>query len=178
MKHMFMKGYTHIYTGNGKGKTSAALGLAFRAAGSGIKSIIIQFMKGLPTGEQEAALKLNGLITIEQYGSDTFCSPDDVSREKHRENADRGYERARALVRSGEYPIVILDEIITAAKFGLVSINDVIDLMRSKHESVELVLTGRTADQQLVRHADLVTEMKEIKHYYHAGVAERKGIEH
>ena len=87
---MLSKGYIHIYTGNGKGKTSAALGLAFRASGSGLRSIIIQFMKGLPTGELEAASKLGGLITIERYGSTRFCRPDDGSFEEHRKYRPRG----------------------------------------------------------------------------------------
>jgi cob(I)alamin adenosyltransferase len=174
---MFKKGYTHIYTGNGKGKTSAALGLALRAAGSGIRSIVIQFMKGLPTGEQEAVMKLDGLITIEQYGSTSFCTMDDESAEEHREYVRLGYERAAGVLKSGEYRIVILDELVTAAMFGLVSNEDIIALIRIKPETTELVLTGRGADRRLIRHADLVTEMREIKHYYRSGVGPRKGIE-
>ncbi|OHD63505.1 MAG: hypothetical protein A2176_11355 [Spirochaetes bacterium RBG_13_51_14] len=171
------KGYTHLYTGNGKGKTSAALGLAFRAAGSGLRSIIIQFMKGLPSGEIDAAEKMGGLIAIERYGSTRFCRPDDGSMDEHREHARRGYGRAREVLTGGGYPVVILDEIITAAAFGLVSDEDIIALIRSKPEAVELVLTGRGAADGLIGHADLVTEMREIKHYYQKGVAPRKGIE-
>jgi cob(I)alamin adenosyltransferase len=177
MKHMLSKGYTHIYTGNGKGKTSAALGLAFRAAGSGIRSIVIQFMKGRPSGEIDAAAKLDGLVTIEQYGSDRFCRPDDGSFKEHREHALRGLDRARTAISCGGYSIVILDEIITAAKFGIISDEDIIALIREKPESVELVLTGRGASDELVARADLVTEMREIRHYYQNGVAPRKGIE-
>lgn len=179
MKQMIGKGYTHIYTGPGKGKTSAALGLAFRAAGSGLKSIIIQFMKGLPSGEIESAARTGGLITIERYGSERFCRPDagDGSMEEHREHARRGYERAAGLISGGDYPVVILDEIVTACAFGLISEEEIITLMKSKPEGTELVLTGRGATGGLISHADLVTEMREIKHYYQCGVSPRKGIE-
>ncbi len=177
MKHMISKGYIHIYTGNGKGKTSAALGLAFRASGSGLRSIIIQFMKGLPTGELEAASKLGGLITIERYGSRRFCRPDDGSFDEHRQYTLEGYSRAREVLAGALFDIVILDEIITAVKFGLLTDDDVLALCSARHDATELVLTGRGASNALIGRADLVTEMKEIKHYYQAGVAPRKGIE-
>jgi len=177
VKHMISKGYTHVYTGNGKGKTSAALGLAFRAAGSGLRSVVIQFMKGLPSGEINAAAKLGGLVSIEQYGSDRFCRPDDGSFKEHRENALRGLDRARAALAGGGYTIVVLDEIVTAVKFGIISEQEIISLIKSKPETVELVLTGRGASDSLIAHADLATEMREIKHYYRNGVAPRKGIE-
>jgi cob(I)alamin adenosyltransferase len=177
VKQMLGTGYTHIYTGPGKGKTSAALGLAFRAAGSGLKSVIIQFMKGLPSGEIEAAARMGGLITIERYGSERFCRPDDGSFEEHRAHARRGYERAAAVLESGEYSVVILDEIVTAMTFRLVTEEDVIALIERKKDGTELVLTGRGATDGLIRRADLVTEMREIKHYYRDGVPPRKGIE-
>ena len=177
MKSLFTKGYTHLYTGDGKGKTSAALGLAFRAAGSGIRSIVIQFMKGLPTGEQDAASMLGGLITIEQFGSSRFCRPDEGLRDEDMHLVRRGYERAKEVLLGGEYQIVILDEIITAVHFGLLSDEDILRLIQGKPETIELVLTGRSASEELIRQADLVTEMKEIKHYYRAGAAPRKGIE-
>ncbi len=177
MKQMLSKGYIHIYTGNGKGKTSAALGLAFRAAGSGLRSIIIQFMKGLPTGELEAASKLGGLITIERYGSMRFCRPDDSSFEEHRRYTLEGYGRAREVITGSLFDIVILDEIITAVKFGLLTDNDVLTLCSERRDVTELVLTGRGASDALIGRADLVTEMKEIKHYYRAGVTPRRGIE-
>ncbi len=176
---MIGKGYTHIYTGPGKGKTSAALGLAFRASGYGLKSVIIQFMKGLPSGEIEAAARSGGLVTIERYGSERFCRPDacDGSLEEHREHARRGYERAAGLIASGGYRVVILDEIITACAFGLITEEEIIGLMKSKPDGTELVLTGRGATEGLISQADLVTEMREIKHYYQNGVPPRKGIE-
>jgi cob(I)alamin adenosyltransferase len=177
MKRFFTKGYTHIYTGDGKGKTSAALGLAFRAAGSGIKSIVIQFMKGLPTGEQEASIRLGNIITIEQFGSRRFCRMEDGPQEEHRHLARQGLARAREVLLGGVHPIVILDEIITAVKYGLLSDEDIIALIRGKPDTVELVLTGRSASDALINSADLVTEMKEIKHYFRNGAPPRKGIE-
>lgn len=177
MKQMLSKGYIHIYTGNGKGKTSAALGLAFRASGSGLRSIIIQFMKGLPTGELEAAAKSGGLITIERYGSTRFCRPDDGSLDEHRQFTLEGYGRAKEVLAGAFFDIVILDEIITAAKFGLLSDDDILALCGARQDATELVLTGRGASDALIARADLVTEMKEIKHYYQAGVTPRRGIE-
>jgi cob(I)alamin adenosyltransferase len=174
---MLSKGYTHIYTGNGKGKTSAALGLAFRAAGSGLTTMVIQFMKGQGSGEIDACKKMDGLITIEQYGSDRFCKPDDGSIDEHRSFTRRGYERTRAVMAGAGYSIVILDEIITAAKFGLISDDDIISIIEAKPQSMELVLTGRGASDRLMDHADLVTEMREIRHYYQKGAAPRRGIE-
>lgn len=174
---MLSKGYIHIYTGSGKGKTSAALGLAFRASGSGFRSIIIQFMKGLPTGELDAASMLGGLITIERYGSTRFCRPDDGSFEEHRKFALEGYARAKEVLAGALFDIVILDEIITAVKFGLLTDGDILALCGARLDATELVLTGRGASEALIGRADLVTEMKEIKHYYQAGVAPRKGIE-
>jgi cob(I)alamin adenosyltransferase len=174
---MLSKGYTHIYTGTGKGKTSASLGLAFRAAGSGLRTMIIQFMKGQGSGEIDACKKMGGLITIEQYGSDRFCRPDDGSFDEHRDFTRRGYERAREVIKAGGHSIVILDEIITAVTFGLVSDDDIISLIEARPESMELVLTGRGASDRLIDRADLVTEMKEIRHYYQTGVAPRRGIE-
>jgi cob(I)alamin adenosyltransferase len=174
---MLSKGYIHIYTGNGKGKTSAALGLAFRASGSGLRSIIIQFMKGLPTGELDAAAKSGGLITIERYGSTRFCRPDDGSFDEHRQFTLAGYRRAGEVLAAALFDIIILDEIITAAKFGLLSDDDILALCDARHDDTELVLTGRGASDILIARADLVTEMKEIKHYYQAGVAPRRGIE-
>ncbi len=174
---MISKGYTHLYTGNGKGKTSAALGLAFRAAGSGFRSVVIQFMKGQPSGEIDAAARLGGLVSIEQYGSDRFCRPDDGSFEEHREFALRGLDRAREVLTGGDYSIVVLDEIVTAAKFGIVSEREIIALIKCKPEAVELVLTGRGATPGILALAGLVTRMIEEKHPYAEGMPARRGIE-
>ena len=174
---MIGRGYVHIYTGNGKGKTSAALGLAFRAAGSGLATLVIQFMKGLPSGEREAAAMTGGLVRVESHGSERFCRPDDGSMEEHRAHAERGLARAREAVSGRECPVVVLDEIVTAASFGIVTEGEVLDIIGMKPEGLELVLTGRGATGAMIDRADLVTEMREIKHYYMNGVPPRKGIE-
>lgn len=172
------KGYIHIYTGNGKGKTTAALGLCFRAAGCGMSSVFIQFMKGQKTGELSASRMTDSLITIEQYGSPKLLlnnNPDIF--EEHRSEAIKGYARAMELLRNGGYEIVVLDEILNLLNFKMIDVQMVIDLIRAKPESVELILTGRGAPEELMRLADLVTEMREIKHYFNSGVKARKGIE-
>jgi len=171
------KGYIHIYTGNGKGKTSAALGLALRAAGSGCRSCIVQFMKGQHYGELDAAGLLGGLVTIEQYGHPEFCriseTPDSGDVERAHEALSRVYE----LMSSGACDILVADEIITSVLFKLVNEQDVLDVMARKPPGLEFVLTGRGATQPMIDAADLVTEMKEVKHYYARGVNARKGIE-
>ena len=172
------RGYTHIYTGDGKGKTTAALGLCFRAAGHGMRSMIIQFMKGQETGEINAAGMTGGLITIEQYGSPKLLLDNrpDIFQE-HRTGAMKGYNRAMELLKKDEFRIVVLDEILSLLNFKLMELNMITELIRVKPEHVELILTGRGAPDELVRLADLVTEMREIKHYYSEGVKARKGIE-
>ena len=174
---MAERGYIHLYTGNGKGKTTAALGLVLRAAGVSMKSLIIQFMKGLPTSAMESVKKLGGLVHIEQYGSRDFCRPDDDTFEEHRELAARGVDRAREAIKGSEYDLIVLDEIITATLFNLISLETVIELMKLKPAHRELVLTGRGATEKLIEQADLATEMVELKHYYTRGVPARRGIE-
>ncbi len=169
------KGYIHIYTGNGKGKTTASLGVAFRAMGRGMKVYIGQFMKGQKYGELESAKRFKDLLKIEQFGKDTFVHIKFPSEEDIK-MAKEGLERIRSALKEG-YDIVIADEIITAVHFNLLSEEDVINLMRNKPERVELILTGRYATQKMIEFADLVTEMKEVKHYYTKGVLARDGIE-
>lgn len=168
----------HLYTGHGKGKTTAALGLALRAAGHGMKSIIIQFMKGQQYGELDAVKRFDGLITIEQHGSAEFCRPDDENAEEHRRYANQAIERSREVLYGGSYPLVVLDEIVTAHLFKLIGLNEILGLLKGRPAHVELVLTGRGAPKELIDACDLVTEMKEVKHYYTAGVGARKGIEY
>ena len=174
---MIKKGYTQIYTGNGKGKTTAALGLALRASGAGLKTLFIQFMKGQTYSELDAVKKLKGLITIEQYGSGKFCKPGGKDFEEHYSLAQKGLNRAAEVLKTGEYSIIVLDEIITSIQFGLITIEDIINLIEIKKENVELILTGRGAPEELIKRADLVTEMKDIKHYYNEGIQARTGIE-
>ncbi|HRZ26391.1 MAG TPA: cob(I)yrinic acid a,c-diamide adenosyltransferase [Spirochaetota bacterium] len=170
------QGYVHIYTGNGKGKTSAALGLVLRAAGAGMRCLMIQFMKGREYSELRALARLHDLVFVEQYGSRDFCMPGE-NRDEHREFARDGYDRARAALSEGNYSVVVLDEIITAMKAGLLSEDALLGLIGLKRPETELVLTGRGATEALIARADLVTEMVEVKHYYSRGVPARRGIE-
>ena len=174
---MLEKGFIQLYTGNGKGKTTASLGLALRAAGTGLKTIIIQFMKGQHYSELESVKKLDGLITIEQYGSKKFCMPDKKNFDDHYYYARKGFTRALDVIEDDQYSIVILDEIVTALLFTLVTMDDIKEIIKKKPDNRELVLTGRGAPQEVIDLCDLVTEMKEIKHYYTEGVLNRVGIE-
>ena len=169
------KGCVQIYTGNGKGKTTAALGLALRAAGAGLKVFIGQFAKGTPCSEHKAIAKFAIGITIRQFGKECFIrrTPDDDDMKLAR----KGFREVQKVIASDKYDLVILDEITTANKYGLVEVDDVLELIKTKPATVELVLTGRNADKRLIKAADLVTEMKEVKHYYKTGLSARVGIE-
>ena len=169
------KGCVQIYTGNGKGKTSAALGLALRAVGAGLKVFIGQFAKGSPCSEHKAIAKFAPGMKIKQFGKESFIrrTPD----EDDMKLAQKGFREIRKIVASRKYDLVILDEITIANKYGLVKVDAVLDLIKAKPASVELVLTGRNADRRLVKAADLVTEMREVKHYHKAGLPARVGIE-
>ena len=169
------KGYVQVYTGDGKGKTSAALGLALRASGHGLRTYIGQFMKGQHYGELDA-LRDHPLITIEQYG-DVRCIRREEVTPDHVAQAHRGLERAREALLSGRYDIVVLDEVNVAIWFGLLDVEEVLALLDERPAHVEVILTGRRAPQELIERADLVTEMREVKHYYQQGVMARKGIE-
>ena len=166
-----------IYTGNGKGKTTAALGLAMRAVGHGLKVIMIQFMKGqINYGELEAAQKLPG-FSIEQYGRPDFVNPENPDKEDI-DFAQKALMRGRDVIAKGEHDIVILDEIIVAQSFGLITCDDIIDLIKMTPEKIELVLTGRYMCDELTEYADLISEIREIKHHFQAGTSARKGIEY
>jgi cob(I)alamin adenosyltransferase len=166
-----------IYTGNGKGKTTAALGLAMRAAGHGLKVIMIQFMKGkIDYGELVSARHLPN-FTIEQYGRPEFVDPSNPDQEDIR-LAREGFSRARAAVMSQEYDIVILDELNVAVDYGLISTGDVITLFEERPKKVALVLTGRYLPEAFVPYADLITECREVKHYFNRGRKARKGFEY
>ncbi len=168
------KGYVQVYTGNGKGKTTAALGLALRAAGAGLKVFIAQFIKGERCSEHLALERLGEAITYRQYGRGLIRSTpaqEDIAA------AREGMREADEAVRSGSYDVVILDEVNVAVFLGLIGVEEVLGLIRGKPPAVELVLTGRNAHDAVMEEADLVTEMREIKHYYEKGVQARRGIE-
>lgn len=169
------RGYVQVYTGDGKGKTTAALGLALRAAGHGMRTYIGQFMKGQHYGELDA-LRDHPHITIEQYGDPRCIRHEEVTPE-HVAQARRGLERARQAMLSREYAIVVLDEANVAIWFGLLEVGEVLGFLDERPETVEVVLTGRRAPEELIERADLVTEMRAVKHTYERGVGARKGIE-
>jgi cob(I)alamin adenosyltransferase len=171
------KGYVQVYTGNGKGKTTAALGLAFRALGCGLKTYIGQFMKGQTYSELDAVKKVPNFITIEQYGNVDFTYTKDPPKPENLKSAKAGLAKAKKAMLSGRYNIIILDEINTAYFFHLITIDEMMDFVKAKPDGVELVFTGRYAPKELIEAADLVTEMVEIKHYYKTGTISRKGIE-
>jgi len=171
------KGMVQIYTGTGKGKTTAALGLAFRAAGHGYKTKIIQLMKGrINYGELRAARKFKGLIEIVQCGRKEFVDKKHPAK-IDLELAQKAIRLAQQELQKAEVDLLILDEIICALDYHLVRLSQVLELIRKKPAQMELILTGRAAPKSLCSVADLVTEMKEKKHYWQKGIKGRKGIE-
>ena len=170
-----MSGYVHVYTGNGKGKTTAALGLALRAAGAGMKVFIAQFAKARTCSEHKALERFSDLITIRLYGHGGFIG--DQPTESDKAAARQGLEETRSALLSGAYQVVILDEANVATRLGLLPAEDLIALIAERPADVELVITGRGADASVLKAADLVTEMRAVKHYYERGVQARPGIE-
>jgi len=169
------RGFVHVYTGEGKGKTTAAFGLALRASGHGKRVYVGQFMKGSPYGEA-AALAGNPLIVVEQFGDPRCIGRDEVSA-LHRAHAAEGFARALAALGSPDIDVVVLDELDVAVLFGLLTERQCVELIEARRPGVELVITGRGAPRAVVERADLVTEMREVKHYYRRGVLARAGIE-
>lgn len=171
----FMKGYIQVYTENGKGKTKAALGLSIRAAGAGLKVFIVQFLKMGDYSEIKALERFSDLITIEQYGLGRFIkgkpSPEDI------EAGRKGLEKLKSIIAAGEHDVVVIEEGNVAVMCGLFSAQDLLDVIELKPENMEIVITGRGAAPEIIEKADLVTEMKEIKHYYQKGVKAGVGIE-
>jgi len=166
------KGYIQVYTGNGKGKSTAAFGLALRAIGAGYKVIVIQFLKGMEYSEHESFKRLG--IDYELYGTKEFVVGKPSERVKNL--CREGLERARQAFKEG-YDVVILDEANVAVYMEAMDLGDLMKVVNEKPENVELVITGRYAPKELVERADLVTEMREVKHYYQKGVQARKGVE-
>ncbi|NQT39107.1 MAG: cob(I)yrinic acid a,c-diamide adenosyltransferase [Planctomycetes bacterium] len=161
-----MPGYVHVYTGNGKGKTTAALGLALRAAGAGWRVFIAQFGKGMTSSELESLQRFGDTITVRQFGA-----PGPVTE------ARGDLSECIEVLASGDYPLVVLDEATLAPMLEIFSVDDLLTLIDARAENVELVITGRYAHRRIIDRADLVTEMREVKHYYHQGVLARAGIE-
>jgi len=171
------KGYVQVYTGNGKGKTTAALGLAIRAAGYGHKVYIGQFLKGQSYGELLSVKKFSSLITIEQFGRKGFVHVTKDPDEEDIKRAKKGLKKCLDAMLSQKYRIIVLDEINVAVDFNILTEKEVHEFLDQKPEGVEIILTGRYAPTSFTKRADLVTEMKEKKHYYTKGVTAREGIE-
>lgn len=173
------KGLILVHTGDGKGKTTAGLGLALRAWGSGLRVLILQFIKGgWKYGELEAIERIqaiDGRIEIRQLGLGLMFKDEDKT--KHIQAAQEALQTAKKEITSGRYDLIILDEINYAVKFGLFGIEEVMDLLDSKPEAMHILLTGRDARPELIERADLVTEMKLIKHPFQKGIKAQKGIE-
>ena len=170
------QGLIQVYTGDGKGKTTCALGLAFRAVGQGFKVHIIHFMKGRDTGEARAAARLTPDLTLRYFGRPGLVNlkspaPEDLDLIRE------GWDLARQVIHSGDYDLVVLDEINLALTYGLIPLEEALQVLRRRPAWVEVVLTGRQAPPELVELADMVTEMGPVKHYYTAGVRARRGIE-
>lgn len=192
-----MQGYIQVYTGNGKGKTTAAIGLAIRALGAGKRVLFLQFMKSKIYSEHAILGTLSPNLTVETTGKPFFIVKEGMLSESELAKwgddvvvfspgkppidyltlMKEGIDRAKEAVSSGQYDIVILDELNVALFFELVSLSDVQAILDHKLSNVEVVLTGRGAPKEIIERADLVTEMKEIKHYYKQGVEARLGIE-
>lgn len=171
------RGLVQVYTGTGKGKTTAALGLGLRAAGHGFHVFLLQFMKGDPDYGELKALAHQPHVTFRQCGLPTFVERGQPSPEDLRLAAE-GMRLAREILEAGDHDVVILDEINVAVDFGLVPEEEVLDLVRSRPTHVELVLTGRYAPPGILAAADLVSEMRSLRHPFQKGIPARRGIEH
>ena len=170
-----MKGYIQVYTGNGKGKTTAAFGLVLRAAGACKKVFIAQFVKGQEYSEVFAVHKFLPSVAIRQYGLDCFII--NTPTQADIDIARKGLQEVSDIILSGEYDVVILDEANIAIYYNLFSAAELIKILKNKPEDVEIIITGRYACPEILEMADLVTEMREVKHYYTQGVQARVGIE-
>ncbi len=173
--NIFMKGYIHVYTGDGKGKTTAALGLAIRAAGAGLKVYIAQFLKKGDYSEIRALKRFQDLITVEQFGLGRFIKGQ--TNLEDIEAATKGLEKINCIMSAGQHQMVVLDEANVAVSCGLFSVNALLKIIEQKPNDLELVITGRGAASKIIERADLVSEMKSIKHYLKNEVPSRIGIE-
>jgi cob(I)alamin adenosyltransferase len=173
---MLEKGYIQVYTGDGKGKTTCALGLAFRAVGQGLKVFIVHFMKGRDTGESRAAARLAPDMTLQFFGAPGLINLKSPSANDLALVAE-AWNLAREVIQAGAHDLVVLDEINLALAYRLVPLEEALKVLKTRPSHVEVVLTGRQAPPEVIEIADLVTEMRPVKHYYQAGVRSRAGIE-
>lgn len=169
------RGFVHIYTGDGKGKTTAALGLALRAAGAGWRVFIAQFVKGMHSSELSALERLSDQVAVRQFGRSCFVNR--APQPPDQEWAERGLAECRRVIRAGDHRLVVMDEANVAVAMGLLSIDSLLELVELRPVRTELVITGRWAHPRLLAVADLVTEMREVKHYWRQGVLARVGVE-
>lgn len=176
-EHMLETGLVQVYTGKGKGKTSAAFGAALRAVGRGFRVHIIQFIKGGFDYGELYSVKYLPNLKLTAFGRGRFITEPQPPQEDVQQVRE-GFELAKQVVSGGEYDIVVLDEINVAVHLKMIGVDEVVELIRNKPKHVELILTGRNAPTQVIELADLVTEMKEIKHPYAKGIPKRKGIEY
>jgi cob(I)alamin adenosyltransferase len=171
-----MKGFIQVYTGNGKGKTTAAIGLSIRAVGAGKKVFFAQFVKGKPYSEITVLHEFLSAITLKQYGLGCFIEKEPTKEDI--KSAQKGLQEIKKIIQADSYDVIVLDEANIALFYKLFSIKDLIDVIQSKAPKTEIIITGRYAPKEVIAIADLVTEMKEIKHYYNSGIEARKGIEY
>ena len=170
-----MNGYVQVYTGDGKGKTTAAIGLAIRALGAGWRVFIAQFLKSGEYSEHKALAQFSDELTIKTYGRNVFIKGE--PEEEDRRLAQEAYQEIVEIVASGRYRLVILDEANVAVHYGLITVAQILDLIDLRAEGVELLITGRYAHSRLIERADLVTEMRGVKHYFDRGIKARVGVE-
>lgn len=172
---MLKKGYIQVYTGNGKGKSTAAIGLLIRALGAGMRVLFAQFLKSNKSCEHYAFKRYLPMVNVKQYAKGFIIG----KKPSHKDvvSARKGLEELIKFVSSGEYDLIVLDEANVATHLGIIRVEDLLSLIDKKHPKTELIITGRHADPRITQRADLVTEMKEEKHYFQKGVKARKGIE-
>jgi len=176
---MLQKGCIQVYTGNGKGKTTAALGLGVRAVGRGLKVYMVQFLKGSDTGELHSLNKLEPDFKIFRFERPRgfFWTLSEEEKLELKKDIDKGFEFCKQVVKNNECDVLIIDEIMGVLGNKLLEMSEVVELLKSKPQGMEIILTGRNVPQEIMDIADLVTEMKDIKHYFNDGVPARKGIE-
>ncbi len=173
------KGLIQVYTGDGKGKTTAALGQGLRSCGRGLKVYMVQFLKGRDTGELHSIEKLHPLFRIFRFERDRgfFWTLSEQEKRELKEDIDKGFQFIEGVVADNECDVLIIDELLGVLGNELLEIQQVLELLKKKPESMEIIMTGRNAPKEIIEAADLVTEMKEIKHYFKNGIPAREGIE-